>query len=145
MTVATLPIDIILRAFFDTKLGRAKPERRQRLCEVDERLRRYLEHEVPGRLCAECNALILAERQFDPVDVVARLFGAGVLLGSLPGFLTFGYLATDAAVRRTQYEVVRGLGRMLRDDELVFDGDYAEFEAALSRVVQRPPRRGRPW
>jgi hypothetical protein len=55
------------------------------------------------------------------------------------------YLATDAAVRRTQYEVVRGLGRMLRDDELVFDGDYAEFEAALSRVVQRPPRRGRPW
>jgi hypothetical protein len=98
---------------------------------------------VGSTLCAECDALILAECQFDPVAVVARLFGAGVLLAGLPGFLAPHHLPADGAARRTQFEVVRGLGRMLVDDELVYEDDYRSFEAAVTRVVQRPPYRGR--
>ncbi|WP_139368840.1 hypothetical protein [Agreia bicolorata] len=143
MTVATPSIHILLRAFFEPKMRRAKTERRERLMYIDKRLRRYLESDVPGRLCGECNALIAAERQFNPYDVVARLFDARVLLANLPGFLMPDHLPADALPRRTQFEVVRGLGRMLAEDDLVCEGDYRAFEAALARVVQRPPNRGR--
>ena len=143
MTFMTPPIDILLQAFFDPKVQRAKPERRQRLGDVDARLRQYLETEMPGRLCSDCQAIIVAERQFDPHNVVARLFDAGVLLAGLPGFLAPHRLANDSAARRTQFEVVRGIGRMLVDDELVDVDDYEAFEAAIARVVQRPPYRGR--
>lgn len=112
---------------------------------TDKRLRSYLESRFPGRLCSECDAIIAAERQFNPHDVVARLFDAGVLLASLPGFLSPGLLPSDGAARRTQFEVVRGLGRMLVDDELVDVDAYRQFEAAISSAVQRPPYRGRRW
>ena len=110
---------------------------------IDERLRRYLESEVPGRLCSECNAIIAAERQFNPDDVVARLFDARVLLANLPGFLMPDQLPADALPRRTQFEVVRGLGRMLAEGDLICEGDYRAFEASLARIVQRPAYRGR--
>ena len=145
MTVSTPSIHVLLHAYFEPKIRRAKAERRERLMHVDKRLRRYLESEVPGRLCSECNILIAAERQFSPYDVVARLFDARVLLANLPGFLTPDLLPADALPRRTQFEVVRGLGRMLIDDELVDEDDYRAFDAAVSRVVQRPPYRGRRW
>jgi hypothetical protein len=142
MTVATPSIDILLRAFFEPKMHRAKPERRARLMNIERRLRRYLETEVPGRLCSECAALIAAERQFNPHDIVARLFDASGLLACLPGFMAPHHLPADAAERRVHYEVVRGIGRMLIDDDLVYEDDYFAFEAAVSRTVRRPRYRG---
>ncbi|MCC9203851.1 hypothetical protein [Arthrobacter sp. zg-Y769] len=95
-------VDSILNTFFAFSCAGKQIPTRARYLRVALQLRRYLEAEGSGILCAEDRALLALERSLEPEAAFSRLFGAHELAYALSGFLEPEWLLPDLQDRRTQ-------------------------------------------
>ncbi|MCQ1952536.1 hypothetical protein [Arthrobacter sp. zg-Y238] len=144
-------VDSILSTFFAFSCAGKQTPTRARYLRVALQLRRYLEAEGAGILCAQDKALLALERTLEPEAAFARLFGAHELAYALSGFLAPEWLLPDLQDRRTQVALTPRLIQWLcnsclldprRDRPAIRSAQAAAAEARKGPARKGPPEKG---
>ncbi|MCC9173385.1 hypothetical protein [Arthrobacter sp. zg-Y179] len=144
-------VDSILSTFFAFSCAGKQTPTRARYLRVALQLRRYLEAEGAGILCAQDKALLALERTLEPEAAFARLFGPHELAYALSGFLEPEWLLPDLQDRRTQVALTPRLIQWLcnsclldprRDRPAIRSAQAAAAEARKGPAEKGPPEKG---
>jgi hypothetical protein len=137
MTTRQITIADILTQFFAQSLEGKTGVARRRIDDAARQLRACIDSEADRILVTEDLELLAAERQFNPVDAVARVMGADDLIFLLSIFIEPQWQPTDRLQRAAQLRLTERLVRFILAHRLVHRHELAcpilDVEVGISR------------